>query len=230
MTRRTAPDGCRSTRSRLADAPPPRVRPTVRHAAPPPREEVEAPPRISPEPPDHVGEHTRLRGLRRTNGGRRCDRLRWRAGSGTRAHRRSGRQPSAVSGPLPGSNDHDGNPLPSLDRRHGPCRLQHGRRHRRRRDRHRQPGPGPGGASRADPRRAPELQRRVAGHQRSALGSGSPRGALGHGDAGRRLSLRVRQGAGGAGGGARRRGRRAGVAGRRAGRRPDPVSGRKRSR
>ena len=93
-------------------------------------------------------------------------------------------------------------------------------------DRLGQPGPGPVGAAGADARRTPELQRRVAGPQRGALGPAGPRGAAGHGDAGGRLSLRVRPGAGGPGGGAGRRGRRAGVDGGRAGRRHHPLHAR----
>ena len=78
-------------------------------------------------------------------------------------------------------------------------------------------------AAGAHGRRQAELQRRLAGAQRSELGPAGARGACRRGDAAGRLSLCVRAGAGGAGARARRGRRRARLARRRAGRRADSV-------
>ena len=74
--------------------------------------------------------------------------------------------------------------------------------------------------------RQAQLQRHLAGQQRSQLGPAGARGAARRRHAAGRLSLRLRAGAGGAGARARRRRRRAGLARRRAGRRADSLQAR----
>jgi hypothetical protein len=74
----------------------------------------------------------------------------------------------------------------------------------------------PGVAARPHSRRQAELQRHLAGVERSQLGSAGARGAGRSSDAARRLFVRLRACAGGTRAGARRRGRRSGLDRRRA--------------